>query len=63
VSLAKVDSQRRIYIPKKIGFKADEAITVPYDWSFLLISVQEKAVEIDVKVSIWELKMKAEERA
>jgi len=63
LSLVKVDSQRRIYIPKEIPFKADKAIIVPYGASFLLIPVPEKIIEIDVKVSIQELKKKAEEKA
>lgn len=63
MSLVTVDSQRRIYIPKEIAFKADKAIIVPYGGSFLLIPVPEKVVEIDVKASIGELKRKAEEKA
>jgi len=63
LSLVKVDSQRRIYIPKEIAFKAAKAIIVPYGGSFLLIPVPEKVVEIDVKASAHELKRKAEERA
>ena len=63
LSLVKVDSQRRIYIPKEIPFKADKAIIVPYGASFLLIPVPEKVIEIDVKASIQELKKRAEEKA
>lgn len=54
--MVKVDSQRRIYIPKEIPFKADKAIIVPYGASFLLIPVPEKVIEINVKNSIEELK-------
>lgn len=63
MSLVKVDSQRRIYIPKEIPFEADKAIIVPYGGSFLLIPVPEKIIEIDVKASIQELKKRAEEKA
>ena len=63
LSLVKVDSQRRIYIPKEIPFKADKAIIVPYGASFLLIPIPEKVIEIDVKASIQDLKKKAEEKA
>jgi virulence-associated protein VagC len=63
LSLVKVDSQRRIYIPKELPFKADKAIIVPYGASFLLIPVPEKIIEIDVKASIQELKRRAEEKA
>lgn len=63
MSLVKVDSQRRIYIPKEIPFKADWAIIVPYGASFLLIPVPEKVIEIDVKASIHELKKRVEEKA
>jgi len=63
VSLVKIDSQRRIYIPKEIPFKADKAIIVPFGASFLLIPVPEKVIEIDIKASIQELKRRAEEKA
>ena len=63
MSLVKVDSQRRIYIPKEIPFKADKAVIVPYGASFLLIPVPEKVIEIDVKASVRELRKRAEEKA
>lgn len=63
MSLVKVDSQRRIYIPKEIPFKADKAVIVPYGASFLLIPVPEKVIEIDVKASVMELRKRAEEKA
>lgn len=63
MALAKVDAQRRIYIPKELEFKADKAIIVPFGVSFLLIPVPEKVIEIDVKTSIQQLKKKAEEKA
>jgi len=63
LSLVKVDSQRRIYIPKELLFKAEKAIIVPYGASFLLIPVPEKIIEIDVKASTQELKKRAEEKA
>ena len=63
MALVKIDSQRRMYIPKEIPLKAGEAIIVPYGASFLLIPVPEKIIEIDVEGSIEELKKKAEEKA
>ena len=63
MSLVKVDSQRRIYIPKEIPFKADKAVIVPYGTSFLLIPVPGKVIEIDVKASVRELRKRAEEKA
>jgi len=63
LSLVKVDSQRRIYIPKEIPFKADKAIIMPYGTSFLLIPIPEKVIEIDVKASVRELKKRAEQKA
>ena len=63
MSLVKVDSQRRIYIPKEMTFKADKAIIVPFGSSLLLIPVPEKVIEIDVKASIQELKKGAEGKA
>ena len=61
--MVKIDSQRRIYIPKDLPFQADRAIIVPYGASFLLIPLPEKIIEIDVEVSIQELKKRAEEKA
>ena len=61
--MVKVDSQRRIYIPKEVPFKADKAVIVPYGASFLLIPVPEKVIEIDVKASVRELRKRAEEKA
>ena len=63
MSLVKVDSQRRIYIPKEIPFEADKAVIVPYGASFLLIPVLEKVIEIDVKASVRELRKRVEEKA
>jgi len=59
----KVDSQRRIYIPKEVSFKAEKAIIIPYGMSFLLVPVPEKIIEIEVEVSTQELKKRAEEKA
>ena len=59
----KVDSQRRIYIPREVPFEAEKAIIIPYGASFLLIPVPEKVIEREVKASIRELKKRAEEKA
>jgi len=63
LTLVKIDSQRRIYIPKEIPFKANEAIIVPFGASFLLIPVPEKIIEIEIPISTQELKKRAEEKA
>jgi len=61
--VAKVDSQRRVYIPKEVAFRAEKAIIIPYGSSLLLVPVPEKVIEIDVKASILKLKEGAEEKA
>lgn len=61
--MVKIDSQRRIYIPKDIPLEVDKAIILPFGTFLLLIPIPEKIIEIDVKGSIQELKRKAEERA
>jgi len=63
LAIVKVDSQRRIYIPREVSFEAEKAIIIPYGASFLLIPVPEKVIEIEVKASIPELKKRAEEKA
>jgi len=63
MSLVKIDSQRRIYVPKEIPFEAEEAIIIPLGGSFLLIPVPKGIIEIDIKTSIEELKRRAEEKA
>jgi len=63
LAVAKVDSQRRVYIPKEVAFRAEKAIIIPYGSSLLLVPVPEKVIEIEVKASIPELKEGAEEKA
>ena len=63
MALVKVDSQRRIYIPKEVPFKAKKAIIIPHGTSFLLVPVPEKIIEIEAAVPTQELKKRAEEKA
>lgn len=63
LAIVKVDSQRRIYIPKELPFRAEKAIIIPYGASLLLVPVPEKVIEIEAEASIQELKKRAEERA
>ena len=63
MAVAKVDSQRRVYIPKEIAFSAEKTIIIPYGSSLLLVPVPEKIIEIEVKASIPELKERADEKA
>ncbi|MEM2941735.1 MAG: AbrB family transcriptional regulator [Thermoproteota archaeon] len=63
MALVKVDSQRRIYIPKDVPFEAGRALLVPFGSSFLLIPVPDRVVEIDVGASVEELRRRAEEKA
>lgn len=63
VAIVNVDSQRRIYIPKGLPFKAEKAIIVPQGSSYLLIPVPPKIIEVDVRLPIGELRKKAEEKA
>jgi len=63
MSVVKVDSQRRIYIPKELGFKAEKALILPYGSNFLLIPIRKDVIEIDIDASIEELKKRSEEAA
>lgn len=62
MAVVKVDSQRRIYIPKEVPFKAEKAIILPYGASFLLVPIPDKIIEIEVGASIQGLKRRAEEK-
>ncbi|MEM2864910.1 MAG: hypothetical protein QXR65_06560 [Candidatus Bathyarchaeia archaeon] len=61
--IAKVDAQRRLYIPKGVKFESEKAIILPYGTSYLLIPVPKNIIEIDVGASLRELKARAEEKA
>ena len=61
--MVKVDAQRRIYLPKELGFKADKAMVVPFGKSFLLIPIPKEFIEVELPESIEELKAKAELKA
>jgi len=63
MAVVKVDSQRRVYIPKGIPFVGDRAIIIPQGSTYLLIPVPKDVIEIDVSKSTDELKLVAEERA
>ncbi|MGC8849721.1 MAG: hypothetical protein ACP5QI_04525 [Candidatus Bathyarchaeia archaeon] len=61
--IAKLDAQRRLYIPKGVKFEGEKAIILPYGTSYLLIPVPRNIFEIEVEASPRELKAKAEEKA
>jgi len=63
MAVVKVDSQRRVYIPKGMPFEAERAIIVPQGSAYLLIPVPKDIIEIDVSKPIDELKRMAEEKA
>ena len=58
-----VDSQRRIYLPKELDFKAKKAVIIRRGETYILIPIPEKVTEIDVKASSDELRKMAEEKA
>jgi bifunctional DNA-binding transcriptional regulator/antitoxin component of YhaV-PrlF toxin-antitoxin module len=61
--IVSVDSQRRIYLPKELGFKANKALIVIRGAKYVLITIPEKITEIDIGLSVEELRRVAEERA
>ena len=63
VSIVSVDSQRRIYLPKELDFKAKKAVIIRRGETFVLIPIPEKITEIDVKTPTNELRRMAEEKA
>lgn len=58
-----VDSQRRIYLPKELDFKAKKAVIIRRGETYILIPIPEKVTEIDVKTSSNKLGEMAEEKA
>jgi virulence-associated protein VagC len=63
VSIVSVDSQRRIYLPKELDFKAKKAVIIRRGETYILIPIPEKVTEIDVKASSNKLGEMAEEKA
>ena len=63
MSIVSVDSQRRIYLPKELDFKAKKAVIIRRGETYVLIPIPEKITEIDVKIPANELRKLAEEKA
>lgn len=63
MTIVSIDPQRRIYLPKELGFKAKKAIIVPRGETYVIIPVPEDVTPIDVDKTIDELKLRAEEKA
>jgi len=63
VSIVSVDSQRRIYLPKELDFKAKKAVIIRRGETYVLIPIPEKVTEIDVTAPSNKLREMAEEKA
>jgi virulence-associated protein VagC len=63
MAIVSVDSQRRIYLPKELEFKAKKALIVRRGETYILIPIPDRILEIDVDLSVEELRKMAEERA
>ena len=63
MSIVSVDSQRRIYLPKELDFKANKAIIMRRGENYLLIPVPDEIIEIEVDRPTKELRKAAEEKA
>ena len=63
MAIVSVDSQRRIYLPKELEFKAKKALIVRRGETYILIPIPDRILEIDVDLSVEELRKRAEERA
>jgi virulence-associated protein VagC len=61
--IVSVDSQRRIYLPKELDFKARKAIILPRGETYVIIPVPDDITPIDVDATMEELKHRADERA
>ncbi|MGQ4915997.1 MAG: hypothetical protein ACP6IU_14795 [Candidatus Asgardarchaeia archaeon] len=56
-------SKRRIYIPKKLNFKGERAILIPFGKGLIVYPIPQQFVEVDIPYSISELKELAERKA
>jgi virulence-associated protein VagC len=63
MAIVSVDTQRRIYLPKELDFKAKKAIIVPRGETYVIIPVPDDVTPIDVNATIDELKLRAEAKA
>jgi hypothetical protein len=63
LTIVSIDSQRRIYIPKELGFKAEKALMIPRGQNYLLIPIPDEITPIDTQLTIKELKEKGKEKA
>ncbi len=63
MSVVKVDAHRRIYVPRDIPIEADKVVIIPQGSAYLMLPVPKEPVEIDVKLSVKELKGVAEDKA
>ncbi len=61
--ILKVDSRRRIYLPKDVKLDSSEVILIPMGSSYLLVPVPSRIVEIDMDMERETLKKIAEYRA
>lgn len=63
MTIVSIDPQRRMYLPKELGVKADKAIIIPRGDSFLMIPVPKDIIPIDTDLPTKELRKMAEEKA
>ncbi|MCW4050823.1 MAG: hypothetical protein NWE89_13915 [Candidatus Bathyarchaeota archaeon] len=63
MTIVSIDPQRRIYLPKELGFNAEKAIIIPRGETYLMIPVPKEITPIDTDLTTNELKKKAEEKA
>lgn len=63
MAVVKMDSHRRIYVPREMAFDADAVIMLQQGRTYLVIPVPREPIEIDVEEGTPELKSKAESMA
>jgi len=63
MTIVSIDSRRRIYLPKKLGIKADKAIILPRGDNFLMIPVPKDIIPIKSDMPTKKLRKMAEKKA